>query len=68
MKSKKNTAASLNELCDQISGTKSLVVINESLRHDFAVKTTILFGSQDNRNFVIALGFAKYNMIVYRYI
>ncbi|KAG1853785.1 hypothetical protein C8R48DRAFT_675730 [Suillus tomentosus] len=50
MKSKKNTAASLNELCDQIS-----------------VKSAILFGSQDNRNFVIALGFAKYNMIVYRY-
>ncbi|KAG1776166.1 hypothetical protein EV702DRAFT_1046331 [Suillus placidus] len=50
MKSKKNTTASLNELCDQIS-----------------VKSAILFGSQDNRNFVIALGFAKYNMIVYRY-
>jgi hypothetical protein len=68
MKSKKNTGASLNELCDQISGTKLLIVVDKKLRQNFAVKSAILFGSQDNRNFVIALGFAKYNMIVYRYI
>ncbi|KAG1765278.1 hypothetical protein EV702DRAFT_1051080 [Suillus placidus] len=33
----------------------------------FAVKSSIIFASQDNRNFVLAVGFAKYDMVVYRF-
>jgi hypothetical protein len=31
----------------------------------FVVKSAIIFGSQNDQNYVIALGFAKYNTVVY---
>ncbi|OJA07576.1 hypothetical protein AZE42_04423, partial [Rhizopogon vesiculosus] len=37
------------------------------LQDQVSVKSAIMFAAQDNRNFVIAIGFAKYDMVVYKF-
>ncbi|KAG1845004.1 hypothetical protein F4604DRAFT_1688913 [Suillus subluteus] len=56
MKSKRYTSVGFAEILNQISGMKSsIVIVDVSGLH------------WDNRNFVLALGFAKYDMVVYRF-
>ncbi|KAG2064235.1 hypothetical protein BDR04DRAFT_1162784 [Suillus decipiens] len=68
MKSKKSGSAGFSEILDQVSGMEPTAMIVEvSGSPGFTVKSSIIFASQDNRNFVIAVGFFKYDMIVYRF-
>jgi hypothetical protein len=56
---------------DQISGMISLILVLDTriLTYTmFVVKSAIIFGAQDNRNFVLAIGFARYDMVIYKYI
>jgi hypothetical protein len=56
------------ELMDQVSGEIIDHYTNVLAYIVFVVKSAIIFGSQDSRNYVIALGFAKYDIVIYKYV
>ena len=71
MKSMRNQTVGFTGLMEQISGMISLILVLDTriLTYImFVVKSAIIFGAQDNRNFVLAVGFAKYDMVIYKYV
>jgi hypothetical protein len=71
MKSMRTQTSGFTGLMDQISGMISLILVLDTriLTYTmFVVKSAIIFGAQDNRNFVLAIGFARYDMVIYKYV
>jgi len=71
MKSMRNQTVGFTGLMEQISGMISLILVLDTriLTYImFVVKSAIIFGAQANRNFVLAVGFAKYDMVIYKYV